>query len=264
MSKRGAAEGGNARSPKFFRQEEWDDGSWGDDGWGDENWTGMAWTASPRNGYGGSSPSSRSGGTSPGSRSWINEQDTADIIQWQECTKVGTPLPGTSIIPVKTPFEGALQEKAMAAGLITEEDAFTKADLLEMCEENGYPVGAVIDLVNTTKYYKGFSDEEGIEYHKVPIPGRTVPSIKDVKTIFGIIDEYVKRNPDYYVAIHCTHGVNRTGFFCAAYMLTRTPQGRKMSSQQAVAAFEKARGTPMDKVYLVDTLKDIVAARPKG
>mmetsp|Transcript_48490 Transcript_48490/g.75535 ORF Transcript_48490/g.75535 Transcript_48490/m.75535 type:complete len:253 (-) Transcript_48490:4-762(-) len=245
------AEGGwssAGRNAKFLREDAWGDASWQAEAWD--------WTAA-KNGYGGSSPSSCS--------SWISEQDKADIIQWQECSKVGSPLPGTSIVPVKTPFEGSLQEKAVEAGLISEEDAFTKADLLEICEANGHPIGAVIDLVNTQKYYKGFTfEEDGIEYHKVPIPGRTVPAITDVKKIFGIIDEFAKRCPGYYVAIHCTHGVNRTGFFCAAYLLTRTAEGRKMSSVQAIQAFQEARGTPMDKVYLMDALRDIVASRPKG
>merc|ERR1719491_2166483 len=135
-----------------------------------------------------------------------------------------------------------------------------------MCKENGTPIGLVIDLVNTTKYYKGFREDEGVEYQKVAIPGRTVPSIQDVKRVFGIIEDYKKRrpNPKLHVAMHCTHGVNRTGFFATAYMLTRTPAGREMTSKQAVAVFEKARRVQMDKEYLIDALKDIVASRPKG
>lgn len=258
--------GGTWDSNKHQRGSSWhtsnawsDDSNWSRDEWQDtKQWSGLndMWDAPEE-----------SGGSSRAS--WgvrgISDGDKADIIQWQECSKVGSPLPGTCIVPVKTPFEGHLQRRAVEAGLISPEDAFTKADLLRICEEKGTPIGLVIDLVNTDKYYKGFSErDDGIEYRKVPIPGRQVPSIKDVKLVLGIIDEYMKRrSPDRYVAVHCTHGVNRTGFLTSAYMLVRTPEGRKMSSQEAVTAFEAARGVTMDKAYLVDALKDIVAARPK-
>ena len=52
----------------------------------------------------------------------------------------------------------------------------------------------------------------------------SVPSPELVMSVLDVIDEYLARrpSPDLHVALHCTHGVNRTGFFACAYLLLRT------------------------------------------
>jgi len=183
--------------------------------------------------------------------SFISQQDRADIKYWVECTRVGKVIPGTQIIPCKTPFEGDLADKAYEAGLIADKDWFGKDDLLNLCWERGQSIGLVIDLVYTSKYYTGFDDNPDIEYQKIKMPGHEVPPRTLVEKIFDIIDDFTARKPDEYIAVHCTHGLNRTGFVVAAYLMTRAniPKCRK-----AVAAFEKARGRKMDKIYLLEAL----------
>lgn len=177
----------------------------------------------------------------------------ADIKQWQECTPLGKNVPGTPIVPCKTPFDSPLAERAFEHGLIGENDWFGKAELLRLGVEQGTPIGLVVDMVNTSKYYGGF-DDESVEYQKVQIPGRQVPDRNVMEEIFDLIDDFVARRPGEYVAVHCTHGINRTGFLVAAYLMTRAhlPQHKR-----AIAAFEKARGMNMDKQYLVDALKQL-------
>eukprot|EP00435_Cladocopium_sp_Y103_P065941 s800_g28.t1 len=60
--------------------------------------------------------------------------------------------------------------------------------------------------------------------------------------------------PDLYVGLHCTHGLNRTGFVVAAYLMTRRDVGHW---KDAVAVFEKARGGKMDKAYLFEALQQL-------
>jgi len=182
----------------------------------------------------------------------IGTADKADIEHWLECTPIGQNVPGTPIIPVKTPFEGVLADKAYQAGLLPDDQWFGKAELLKACKAQNTPIGLVIDMVNTDKYYTGFCEGEGkIEYHKVRIPGRTVPERSTLEQIFDTIDEFVERRPTKYVAVHCTHGVNRTGFLVAAYLMTR---GGVTTRKKAVKEFEKARGMKMDKEYLFEAL----------
>ncbi|CAJ1366321.1 unnamed protein product [Effrenium voratum] len=182
----------------------------------------------------------------------ISSGDRKDIEQWLECSRVGDNLPGTPLIPCKTPFEGSLARWAYNQGLLPEDQWFGKEDLLHICEEKGTPVGLVIDLVNTSKYYRGFSEFDGVEYQKVSIPGRQVPDREVVEEIFDTIDDFTFRKPELYVAVHCTHGVNRTGFLLAAYLMTRcdVPGWR-----DAVEVFETARGSKIDKAYLLEALK---------
>ncbi|CAJ1386623.1 unnamed protein product, partial [Effrenium voratum] len=88
---------------------------------------------------------------SDGSQWGISSGDRKDIEQWLECSRVGDNLPGTPLIPCKTPFEGSLARWAYNQGLLPEDQWFGKEDLLHICEEKGTPVGLVIDLVNTSK-----------------------------------------------------------------------------------------------------------------
>lgn len=185
-------------------------------------------------------------------RPFVNSQDRADIEQWLGCTPVGWNVPGTPLVPCKTPFEGPLADRAYSAGLLTDKQWFGKAELVKKCRKQETPIGLVIDMVNTDKYYKGFSESlDGIEYQKFRIPGRTVPPREAMEEIFDAIDGFVARRPDEYVAVHCTHGVNRTGFLIAAYLMTR---GHLRTRQKAVSTFEYARGMKMDKEYLIEAL----------
>ncbi|CAK9063344.1 Putative tyrosine-protein phosphatase 1 (Protein-tyrosine phosphatase 1), partial [Durusdinium trenchii] len=184
----------------------------------------------------------------------ISQHDEDDIKQWLECSNVGDNVPETPIVPCKTPFEGWLADCAYQNGMLEDHQWFGKQELLQSCDEQGTPLGLVIDLVNTSKYYSGFQSCDGVEYHKVKIPGRCVPERDTLEEVFDIIDEFSERKPDLYVAIHCTHGLNRTGFLIAAYLMTRrsTPHWR-----DAVAVFEKARGGRIDKAYLLEALQQL-------
>lgn len=246
----------------------------GDDDWEEEeDWDGIAAWAEEEGEWGNTSNSSLKRGyssstdgppakrqaTSSQDSTWhgggaISPGDKADIQQWLGCTRVGQNVPGTNIVPCKTPFEGPLANRAHASGLLPDAEWFGKAELLQAAEAQGTPIGLVIDLVNTTKYYTGFTKSDGIEYKKMAIPGRTVPERSLVDAVCDLIDEFWHREPDKYVAIHCTHGVNRTGFLVAAYLMTRT---KKKKSSKAVAAFEKARGMKMDKEYLLQALMQL-------
>lgn len=185
----------------------------------------------------------------------VGATDRADIRQWRECSRIGNNVPGTPIVPCKTPFEGPLANRAWEAGLMADEDWFGKDDLLRLCAEQGTPIGLVVDLVNTRKYYAGFSEEmDGVEYQKIQIPGRTVPERSVIEEVFDLIDAFVARRPGEYVAMHCTHGINRTGFLVSAYLMTRAHLKQR---SRAVAAFEKARGSKMDKEYLLEALREL-------
>jgi len=202
-----------------------------------------------------SSWSDDGGPTHDGGRKWrwgVGTSDREDIQQWCQCSRVGCNVPGTPIVPCKTPFEGPLADRAYEAGLMLDEDWFGKEDLLSHCSKQGTPVGFVVDLVNTDKYYAGFSEAvDGVEYQKVRIAGRTVPEWSLVEEVFDAIDHFVARRPGEFVAVHCTHGVNRTGFLVCAYLMTR---GHLRQREKAVAAFEKARGSRIDKEYLLEAL----------
>jgi len=135
--------------------------------------------------------------------------------------------------------------------LLGNSERFGRRDLLQRCHEQGTPVGFVIDLVNTTKYYEGFLNDDGVEYKKLWVAGHAVPPQWVLEDAFDIIDEFFAKEPSKYVAVHCTHGVNRTGFFIAMYLMQR---GIVRYADEAMAAFQAARGERIDKLVLTRAL----------
>ena len=56
---------------------------------------------------------------------------------------------------------------------------------------------------------------------------------------------HVQQNPLDVIAVHCTHGFNRTGFLIAAFLV----QTEDWSPEAAVEAFAKSRPPGIYKVH---------------
>ena len=80
----------------------------------------------------------------------------------------------------------------------------------------------IVDLTFTTKYYnpKYFVDQD-IEYQKVFVPGKQVPNSKCVEQFFKVVDKFLEENEENekLIGVHCTHGLNRTGYMICRYMI---------------------------------------------
>lgn len=49
----------------------------------------------------------------------------------------------------------------------------------------------------------------------------SVPDRQQVKAFTDVIDKFISEHPEKIIAVHCTHGYNRTGFLIVTYMVTR-------------------------------------------
>lgn len=195
-------------------------------------------------------------------QSIFNARDKADLEQWVESPSIGAVVPYTCIVPCKTPIEGQLAARAEEAGIIDASSEFTRRSLLEICRTAGTPIGLVIDLVSTKKYYNGFDQSDGVEYVKIPVPAKVLPPVEIIEAVLDAIDEFMGRrpSPDLHVALHCTHGVNRTGFFVGAYLLLRTEKGAELGHRGVIDTFNAARGCEMDKALLLDALREMASS----
>uniref|UniRef100_F1L7H5 Tyrosine-protein phosphatase n=1 Tax=Ascaris suum TaxID=6253 RepID=F1L7H5_ASCSU len=120
--------------------------------------------------------------------------------------------------------------------------------------ERGLRLGLVIDLTDTDRYYD-HGDIEGmcIEYEKVNCPGRGFVDRDDlVKTFIAVVDNFINSNPDdeTVIGVHCTHGVNRSGYLVCRFLIDRLG----WSSHDAIDAFERARGYPIERGAYVQAL----------
>ena len=118
-----------------------------------------------------------------------------------------------------------------------------------------------MDLTNTEKYYDSKDWGQTIAYQKFRCAGRTVPDKQYTHALFDKISAQTKMLEEksgkhdqpskFGIGIHCTHGVNRTGFIIISYLI----EMRKYSLAQAFSEFEQSRFPhKIDKNYLIDEL----------
>ena len=70
-----------------------------------------------------------------------------------------------------------------------------------------------------------------------------MPKETDVKLFCQIISDHLENNPQGIIGVHCTHGLNRTGYFICRYMIDCLG----ISGPTSVNSFEKARGHRFDR-----------------
>ncbi|KAJ1352337.1 hypothetical protein KIN20_008653 [Parelaphostrongylus tenuis] len=84
----------------------------------------------------------------------------------------------------------------------------------------GRKLGLWIDLTRADSYYH---DEEvkkrGCIYHKIPLFGHdTSPTREETARFVRLVQNFTRNHPGEIVGVHCTHGLDRTGFLIVAYM----------------------------------------------
>jgi len=118
---------------------------------------------------------------------------------------------------------------------------------------------SVIDLTNTNRYYNpqifksvGSNKHCEIKYTKIYTQGHVIPSSTVVRKFFDSVDETMKTQKGGLIGVHCTHGVNRTGYLICRYLIEKL----NWKPNDAIKAFAKHRGHPIERTnYLNDLLK---------
>ncbi|XP_049872344.1 RNA/RNP complex-1-interacting phosphatase homolog isoform X2 [Pectinophora gossypiella] len=161
-------------------------------------------------------------------------------IPYKACGKV---IEGTRIICFKVPLRKAVQ--------------IGKSEIKEIWDikallENIPNLGAVIDLTNTARYYDPRElQAAGVLHQKILMPGRIIPPENKVQRFMDTVDEFLGKDCEFLVGVHCTHGLNRTGYMVCRYMRDRL----NIPGQLAIKRFEKARGYQIEREnYVADIL----------
>jgi len=155
--------------------------------------------------------------------------------RWYDYSNMGNRIPGTRFICFKVPLKRP-------------DCGFLLRDLTDYCPD----LGIVIDLTNTNKYYNPKPlDGLGIQYKKIFTEGKVLPSNSVVREFFDVVNKFLEENTDNdrVVGVHCTHGLNRTGYLVCRYMV----QMLDVAPDQAISDFNSARGHEQERpVYLED------------
>ncbi len=79
---------------------------------------------------------------------------------------------------------------------------------------------------------------------------KLAPSFHKTQTFINICHKYSNENQNRIIAVHCTHGFNRTGFLICAYLVEKL----NYSISDAVEYFSKIRPPGIYRQQLVDAL----------
>ncbi|XP_053604641.1 RNA/RNP complex-1-interacting phosphatase isoform X2 [Plodia interpunctella] len=91
----------------------------------------------------------------------------------------------------------------------------------------------------------------GVLHKKILMPGRIIPPEDKVQEFMDTVDEFLGKNRDFLVGVHCTHGLNRTGYMVCRYMRDRL----HIPAKTVIKRFEIARGYQIERDnYIADLL----------
>ncbi|XP_076471061.1 uncharacterized protein LOC143300973 isoform X2 [Babylonia areolata] len=168
--------------------------------------------------------------------------------RWEDYQALGSLIPETKFIAFKVPLKQEICRN------LPENESFSPEQLIKKIEESGKRLGLLIDLTFTRKYYNGqYFVKRDIQYEKIFTKGHEVPSDDVVQRFYEAVDDFYIKNTDedVVIGVHCTHGVNRTGYMVCRYMIERL----KMDPERAITLFGEARGHPIERENYLKDLK---------
>ncbi|XP_055855095.1 RNA/RNP complex-1-interacting phosphatase homolog [Episyrphus balteatus] len=156
--------------------------------------------------------------------------------RWLDYTPVGEIIKGTRFIAFKVPLKESFLSN------VPIDNQLSCKLLLEKVPN----LGMIIDLTNTYRYYDPINlKEAGVDHTKIMVPGHEIPLKKFTDQFAMAVNNFLQENADNdkLIGVHCTHGVNRTGYLISNYMISEL----KINPEEAIQRVEKARGHTLDR-----------------
>lgn len=179
--------------------------------------------------------------------------------RWEKYSNIGCRIPQTKFICFKVPLEGLIHTNVVRK--FGSSQQFRIPDLLEaVWQQEEQQLGLVIDLTATDRYYNPAElTSKGVEHTKVTCPGaydrlKDLPPPDDVYIEFSrtvVSFELDHKADDFLIGVHCTHGVNRTGYLICRFMI----EEMGYSAEEAIEQFSLARGHQIEKLPYLNDLK---------
>uniref|UniRef100_A0A0N5AI49 TYR_PHOSPHATASE_2 domain-containing protein n=1 Tax=Syphacia muris TaxID=451379 RepID=A0A0N5AI49_9BILA len=144
-----------------------------------------------------------------------------NLLRWLKYHPIAKIVKGTRFIPFKTPLR---QEYFDRLNKSFGNDCLFKVEtLIQYVESLGKTLGLVIDLTATNRYYDPqLYDSYNIKYVKLACKGHYVDKDTNAANRFiNIVSRFLHDNADNdnLIGVHCTHGINRTGFLICKYLI---------------------------------------------
>jgi len=143
------------------------------------------------------------------------------------------------------------------------EQWFTPSQMVRGLTEQGLNLRLLIDLTNTDRYYHPKELQDlGVDYSKIAVVGHEVPGDFELKRFCDIVDRFENEHrtsaggdESIVIGVHCTHGINRTGYLVCRYLIDR----KGWSAEVAINEFNRARGHSIERENYLAALRGSVS-----
>ncbi|KAK7895314.1 hypothetical protein WMY93_020639 [Mugilogobius chulae] len=168
--------------------------------------------------------------------------------RWLDYQAVGKRLQGSRFIAFKVPLKFALTRK-----LDNPADGFGPWELLDAMKRDNQELGLIIDLTFTTRYYRPEDVPESLQCVKIFTAGHEIPKDETILSFKRAVHCFLQENADNdkLIGVHCTHGLNRTGYLICRYLIDVDG----VDPRKAIELFNSSRGYDIERQnYLEDLL----------
>ncbi|NWX26569.1 DUS11 phosphatase, partial [Notiomystis cincta] len=167
--------------------------------------------------------------------------------RWTDYIPLGRRMPGTRFIAFKVPLK-----KSFNYSLLPEE-RFSPQDLIRKVRERKEELGLIIDLTYTTRYYGPEELPATLRYCKILTMGHKIPNRNTILRFKDLVRSFLtdNRDNDKLIGVHCTHGLNRTGYLVCRYLI----DVEGMEPNTAIELFNKCRGHPIERTNYIQDLQ---------
>ncbi|NXT61546.1 DUS11 phosphatase, partial [Chaetops frenatus] len=167
--------------------------------------------------------------------------------RWTEYIPLGRRMPGTRFIAFKVPLRKSFDQNLLP------EERFSPHDLIREVKEQKEELGLIIDLTYTTRYYSREELPATLRYSKILTMGHEIPNRKTILRFKYVVRKFLtdNRDNDKLIGVHCTHGLNRTGYLVCRYLI----DVEGMEANAAIELFNKSRGHPIERSNYIQDLQ---------
>lgn len=163
--------------------------------------------------------------------------------KWLDYSCINSVIPEARIVPFKCPLPISV---CNGEGV----PMWTPNDVMREIPN----LGLVIDLTNKFPAYYNPNDfaQYGIFYKKIPCVGHFIPKEELYIEFCTVVKSYLWHNfyNNNIIGVHCTHGVNRTGYMICKYLVNEL----NYSPAQALDIFAQRRGQPLERENYIQNI----------
>ncbi|XP_069475030.1 RNA/RNP complex-1-interacting phosphatase isoform X5 [Ambystoma mexicanum] len=167
--------------------------------------------------------------------------------RWLHYIPLGRRIPGTRFIAFKVPLSGFFDSK------LSPKQRFSPMDLIRKIKEQKEELGLIIDLTCTSRYYDPKALPKTLAHLKIFTAGKVIPDAHTIRQFQSTVTTFLTENADNdkLIGVHCTHGLNRTGYLVCRYLI----DVEGMDPDMAIEMFQESRGHLMERQNFIQDLQ---------